>query len=212
SIMISVVGGVRQYVTQTMASAVGVNADTGKLLWKTGEIGRRVAVIPSPVLSQDDFVFFTAGYGAGCECLQMVPSDAGVTAKILYTKRKTVANHHGGVIGHEGNIFGHSDAGGWTCYPMKAEKDEATWQSSKLGKGSISYADGHFYCYSEDKGNLVRIKASSEGWEENGRFTIPATSTKRPKSGKVWAHPVIAQGKLFLRDYELLYVYDLKAK
>lgn len=212
SVVPTVVGDVRQYVQQTMSSAVGVRAKDGKLLWKGGVMGRRVAVIPTPVVA-DGYAFFTSGYAAGCECYKLEPDGDGTKATPLYpTAFKTVSNHHGGVIAVGDYVYGHSDAGGWTCFAFKQPKDEAVWQSTKLGKGSISYADGHFYCYTENDGTLARIKAGPNGWEENGRFKIPATSKTRPGSGKVWPHPVIAQGKLFLRDYELVCCYDLKGK
>jgi outer membrane protein assembly factor BamB len=209
SIVPTEVGGVRQYVQQTMESALGVRAADGKLLWKVGEIGRRTAVIPTPVV-QDGYAFFTAGYGAGCECYKLEPDGDGTKAVKVYTKFRTLSNHHGGVIAVGDHVYGHSDRGGWTCFAFKQAEDEPVWQSQKLGKGSIAYADGHFYCYSERDGTLARIKVSTSDWEENGRFRIPETSRVRPRSGMVWPHPVIAQGKLFLRDYEYLYCYDLR--
>jgi outer membrane protein assembly factor BamB len=227
SIVPTVVGDVRQYVQQTMESAVGVRAKDGKLLWRMvatsdqkPEPGarrqripftRQTAVIPTPVVS-DGYAFFTAGYTFGCECFKLVPDGDGTKAEPVYRKFRTVENHHGGVIAVGDYIYGHSDRGGWTCFAFKQAKDEPEWTSTKLGKGSIAYADGHFYCYSEGDGTLVRIKATPEGWREAGRFKIPQTSKTRPGSGRVWAHPVVAQDKLFLRDYEYLYCYDLKGQ
>ena len=209
SIIPTEVGGVRQYVQQTMTAGIGVRASDGKLLWSVGGIGRKVAVIPTPIV-KDSGVFYTSGYGAGCEYFKLTPDGAGGTkATQVYTKNPMVANHHGGVIEYEGNVFGFSDGKNWVCFDYTKGPDEAVWQSNKLGKGSITFADGHFYCYSENDGTLVRIKATSTGWEESGRFTIPKKSDIRPKSGKVWAHPVISNGKLYLRDYELLYCYDI---
>jgi outer membrane protein assembly factor BamB len=205
SLFPTVVDGVRQYVSQSMANAFAVEAASGKLLWKKSSIGRKVAVIPSPVIFDDGTAFFTAGYGAGCESYKLGKSDA----EPLIKGERTLSNHHGGVIGFGDNIYGHSDAGGWMCYdPRKG--GEAKWQDKGVGKGSISYADGHFYCYSENDGTLARIKASPDKWDELDRFKLPKLSNTRPKSGKVWAHPVIAQGKLFLRDYDLLYAFELK--
>jgi outer membrane protein assembly factor BamB len=205
------VGGVRQYVQQTMSSGVGVRAKDGKLLWKVGEIGRKVAVIPTPVV-KDGGVFYTAGYGAGCEYYTLAPDGkGGTTATKVYSKNNVVANHHGGVIEFGGNVFGHTDSkGSWVCFDYTKGPDDTVWANKGPGKGSIAFADGHFYCYGESKGELVRIKATADGWEEAGRFNLPANSKLRPNNGKVWAHPVIANGKLYLRDYELLYVYDLK--
>lgn len=209
SIIAADIGGVRQYVQQTMAHGIGVRAQDGKLLWQVGEIGRRTAVIPTPVVS-GDIVFFTAGYGAGCEAFKLEPDGQGGTkAAKIYSKNNVVSNHHGGVIEHGGKVYGHSDSKQWVCFDYKTGPDEPTWQSNKLPKGSIGYADGQFYCYSEKDGTLARIKATEAGWEETGRFKIPKASAIRPRQGQVWPHPVIANGKLYLRDFELLYCYDL---
>jgi len=211
SIMPMMLGGKKLYIQQTMKSALGVFADSGKLAFKTGEIARRTAVIPTPIVS-GDYVFFTAGYGAGSECYLLSLAGDKVNAKKIYTNLKTLQNHHGGVIELGDNVFGHSDSGGWTMLPFKKESPEALWQNGKFGKGSVTFADGYFFCYQEKDGEIVVVKATPEKWDEVSRFKIPATSSKRPKSGKVWPHPVVARGKLFLRDFELLHVYDLKAK
>jgi len=211
SIIAATIADVPQYIQQTMKSGIGVRASDGKLLWKAGEIGRRVAVIPTPIV-HDNQVFYTAGYGAGCELVTLKPDgNGGITPTLAYTKNNVLANHHGGVIRVGKYIYGYSDTqGGWVCIEYQTGDPDPVWKSTKLGKGSISYADGYFYCYAEKDGTLARIEASPEGWRETGRFTIPALSKLRPNSGKVWAHPVIANGKLYLRDYELLYCYDLQ--
>ena len=202
------VGGVRQYVTQTDAHGVGVRASDGKLLWTTDVIGRGTAVIPTPVVTADNVVFFTSGYNAGCAAFQLKPDGDGTKADKLYGKSKVVSNHHGGVIGLGGKIYGHSDRD-WVCYDLVHGGDEPIWSSNKLGKGSIAYADGHFYCYDEDSGTVAQIKATDKDWDETGRWTIPAKSKLRPKSGKIWPHPVIAGGNIYLRDYENLFCYQL---
>jgi outer membrane protein assembly factor BamB len=221
SVMISNAGGVKQYVQQSMNFGVGVRASDGKLLWKTNGIKRAIAVIPSPVVS-GDLVFFTAGYGAGCELIKLASDGAGgVKAETVYATTDLISNHHGGVIFRDGAIFGHTDhsmkgavernVGTWVAVALDKDPEKAVlWRSDKLEKGSITYADGHFYCYGQTKGTLVRIKASKAGWEEAGRFDIPKTTPHRPPSGKVWPHPVVAAGKLFLRDYDLLFCYDVK--
>jgi hypothetical protein len=210
SIIPTEVGGTRVYVQQNMSNAIGVRANDGKKLFETGEIARATAVIPTPVVV-GDIAFFTAGYGAGCEAYKLVPDGPnGVKAVKLYSKNSVVQNHHGGVIEHDGYVYGHSDRTGWVCFDYKTGSEEPNWANSKFPKGSIAYADGYFYCYAETDGSLVRIKANSEAWQETGRLKIPATSKLRVGTqGKVWPHPVIANGKLYLRDYELLYCYDL---
>ena len=209
SVVVTEVGGARQYVQQTNASGVGVRAADGKLLWRVNELSRRTAVIPTPVV-KDNHVFFTAGYGAGCELVKLEPDGADRTkATKVYTKNSVISNHHGGVIEVGGLLYGFSDSKQWFCYDFLKGGDDLVWTSNKLGKGSITYADGHFVCYGEAKGTVVLIKASKTGWEEAGRFDLPVKSALRPGSGKFWPHPVVANGKLFLRDTEFLLCYDI---
>ena len=208
SIVVAEVDGLKQYVQQTMQAAIGVKAADGKLLWKAGGIKRAVAVIPTPVL-YDNYVFFTSGYGAGCECLKLEKDGSGTKAIEVYTKNKVVANHHGGVVRVGDYIYGHSDGPGWVCFDMKKGGDDPVWKNKGVGKGSVSFADGFLYCYAENDGTLARAKASESGYQEAGKFKIPQLSKLRPSQGKVWAHPVIANGRLILRDYELLFVYDI---
>jgi outer membrane protein assembly factor BamB len=222
SVIVADIAEVRQYITQTNAgpaggrndpgAAVGVRASDGKLLWRFNELKRRTAVIPTPVV-QDNYVFFTAGYGAGCELVKIEPAGKDeVKASLVYTKKPLFANHHGGVIRVGEYIYGHSDSGGWTCLEFKRGGDEPEWQERKaLGKGSVTYADGHLYCYSEREGTCVLVEASPGGWKEKGRFTIPEKMDPRP-GGQIWTHPVVANGKLYLRDHLHLFCYDVAAK
>jgi len=208
SIVIADIGGVKQYVQQTMKSGVGVRAKDGKLLWQVGDIKRATAVIPTPVV-QDGYVFYTSGYGAGCECFKLEKDgEDGTKATKIYSN-KTLQNHHGGVLAIGDYVYGHSDSGGWMCFPFKTGEDPA-WKNNGVGKGSVIAAEGYLYCYSESSGTLARVKATEKAYEESGKFTIPEKSKLRPGSGKVWAHPVISNGKLYVRDYEKLFVYDLQ--
>ena len=121
-----------------------------------------------------------------------------------------MVNHHGGVVLVDDRIYGYSDNKGWICQDFKTGK--ILWEDkSKLGKGSITYADGRLYLYAENDGTAVLLEPSKTGWKEEGRFKIPKESKKRKQSGKVWTHPVVANGHLYLRDQELLYCFDIKA-
>jgi hypothetical protein len=152
-------------------------------------------------------VYVTSGYGAGC---LLVKIGDDFTAEPVYDN-KVMGNHHGGVILLDGHVYGFSDNKGWTCQNLAA--GEKTWQDKEVfGKGSIAYADGHFYCLSEDQGEIVLIDASPAGWQEHGRFQLEPQAELRKDRGKIWTHPVICGGKLYLRDQNLVYCYDVAAK
>jgi outer membrane protein assembly factor BamB len=213
SIIPADVGGVRQYVTQTDGAAVGVRAKDGKLLWRKADLKRRTAVIPSPVV-HDGYAFFTAGYGAGCELFKLTSKGDATTAETVYTKNPVMQNHHGGVVRIGDYVYGYSDTGGqWECVEYKdRDLTDPVWKSKALEKGSVIAAGGCLYCYGQGKGECVLAEASPKGWKELGRFTIPEKSKFPRRGGAIWTHPAVANGKLYLRDHEKLFCYEIAAK
>ncbi len=181
---------------------VGVDVANGALLWSTPWPGA-VAVIPTPIVRGNQ-VYVTAGYGAGCK---LITVDDQHNVEVVY-ENKRMTNQHGGAILLADHVYGHSDGKGWTCQEF-ATGVKAWHEKNALGKGAIAYADDHFYCISEDEGEVVLIGASPEGWQEQGRFTLePQTELRKPK-GRIWTHPVITGGRLYLRDQDLLYCFDV---
>jgi outer membrane protein assembly factor BamB len=199
--------GVRQYCQITGESVVGVAPDDGKLLWKHPRRGQ-TAVIPTPVYA-DNLVFVTSGYGIGCNLIKLVPDGGKFKAEEVYAN-KNMVNHHGGVVLLGDYLYGYSDGKGWICQNFKT--GEIVWaEKNKLDKGSLTYADDHLYCLGERAGDIVLVKATPDGWKEDGRFKIPEDSKIRTNSGRVWTHPVVANGKLYLRDQDLIFCYDIKS-
>jgi outer membrane protein assembly factor BamB len=204
SIITATVGGRRQYIQLTPASVAGVAADDGTVLWKASRHGQ-TAVVPTPVFG-DDQVFVTSGYGVGCNLFKVTKTGDGFAVSQVYAN-KDMADHHGGVIRVGEYIYGHSDSRGWVCLEMKTGK--VVWSNRGVGKGSIACADGHFYLRSEDsgRGTIGLIEATPAGYRESGRFNQPELSGK-----ETWPHPVVANGRLYIRDQTLLLCYDVKAK
>ncbi|CAN5516819.1 PQQ-like beta-propeller repeat protein [soil metagenome] len=202
------VGGVKQYVQLVNSGAVGVAAADGKLLWNY----RRTpafddAVIASPVFS-DGYLFATVGFTQGCDLIQLTAKDGAISVDKVYSN-KSIENRDGGVVRIGDYLYGHSDnRNGWFCQEFKTGKILWT-ENRKLGRGSITAADGHLYCCSEKDGVVVLIDASPKGWTEKGRLKLPRDSTLRQPSGGLWTHPVIANRKLYIRDQELLFCFDL---
>ena len=153
----------------------------------------------------DGHVYVSSGYGIGCNLFK-VAKGSEFTATEVYAN-KVMVNHHGGVIKLGEYLYGHSDGKGWTCQNFKS--GEAQWQEKeKLGKGSLVYADGRLYCREEaEKGVVALLEATPSGYVEKGRFTPSDRSGK-----KSWPHPVVAGGKLYLRDQDVLLCYDVQAR
>jgi outer membrane protein assembly factor BamB len=203
SLVIANFGGAKQYVQLTANSVVGVNPE-GKLLWKAPRKGQ-TAVIPTPIVTAD-LVYVTSGYNIGCNLFKISKNSDTFQAEEVYAN-KVMINHHGGVILLDNHVYGYSDGKGWTCQDLKT--GAAAWQENdKLGKGSLFYADGHFYLRKEDgKGTVVLLEASAAGFKEKSRFDQPDRTGKNS-----WTHPIIVNGRLYLRDQDLLLCYDIKQK
>jgi outer membrane protein assembly factor BamB len=209
SLVVSEMGGVRQYVQMTGKSVAGVAAKDGRLLWRFLR-NSPTAAIPTPICF-DNSVYVSSGYGAGCALLKISKEDSSWKADEVYAN-KNMVNHHGGVVHVGGHFYGYSDGKGWVCQDGKT--GEVVWQErSRLAKGSLTCAEGRLYCYSQTDGTAVLVEASPAGWMESGRFTIPQQSKlPRPRSQRrdnIWTHPVVANGKLYLRDQDLLFCYDV---
>lgn len=207
------VHGVRTYIQMTAvgnggpAAVIGVAADDGRLLWSHQRRGR-TAVIPTPIY-HDGHVYTTTGYGAGCQLLKITRDGDKFKAEEVYANNNMV-NHHGGVVLYEGHIYGHSDGRGWVCQDFKTGENK--WEAKGRGtpgKGSLTFAAGHLFCYDERSGQVHVAVATPEAWKQTGLIKLPKQSSIRSPSGGIWTHPVIANGKLYLRDQDLLFCLDV---
>ncbi|MGI8981392.1 MAG: PQQ-binding-like beta-propeller repeat protein [Pirellulaceae bacterium] len=208
SIVISHAAGVKQYVTLVGHGLVGVDAETGKLLWNYSAVANGTANIPTPIVS-GDFVFGSSGYGKGSALLKIVRNGDKFEAEEEYfLEGKQLQNHHGGMIRLGNYIYlGHGhDYGVPVCIDMTTGKD--TWREDQPPGGNsaaLAYADGHLYFRYQDA-TMVLIEANPKTYKLKGKFKI------KTHNDNSWPHPVIAGGKLYLRDQDDLLCYDIKAK
>jgi len=201
------IGGVRQYVVLTNQSLLGVATD-GKLLWKHP---RRYSteVVSSPIV-QGPLVYTTVGAGHGCDLIRVVRDGRQFRVEPVYAN-KNMANHHGNVVLVKNHVFGASDGRAWLCQSFAS--GEIVWsEKGKVPSGSATCADGRLYAFGEADGTVHLIEASTAGLAIAGQFRIPQQSKSRKPSGRIWTPPVVSGGRLFLRDQELLFCYDVKRK
>jgi len=208
SIVPADINGQRQYVQRSLTNIVGIAAKDGALLWQQPYPGK-TAMIPTPIVKGNQ-IYVASGYGVGSLSFTIEP---GNQITMLYDETagtsKVMKNHHGGVILLGDKLYGYSDGVGWTCQDFKT--GALVWAEKKaLQKGAIAYADGHFYCLEEGTGNVVLVDASPTGWSEKSRFKLDPQSSIRSPQGHIWTHPVIANGRLYLRDQDLIFCYAVK--
>jgi outer membrane protein assembly factor BamB len=212
SIVIAEVGGVKQYVTLTgpQLGLVGVDAYSGKLLWNYTKVSNGTAAIPTPLV-QGDYVFASSGYGTGAALLKLVgDGNTGVKAQQQYfLPGGKLQNHHGGMILIDGFVYGghgHND-GQPFCLDMKTGR--LKWgpeHGAGSGSAAVVYADGQLYFRWEN--NVVGlVDATPDGYHLVSEFQLPkGTSTPGRQ------HPVIHQGKLYIRGNDQVLCYDIKNK
>ena len=200
SAIIAEVGGVKQYVQFLHIGVVGVRADNGEFLWGNDASANGTANCSSPLFG-DNMVFSASGYGKGGAMVKLSARGKKVTAAPGYHTNK-MENHHGGMVLLDGHVYGSSDPGVLRCLDLAT--GDVKWEHRSVGKGAITCADGHLYLRCE-KGPVALVEASPAGYNEKGRFEQPDRS-----DSEAWAHPVVSHGKLFLRDQNLLLVYNVK--
>jgi outer membrane protein assembly factor BamB len=204
SIVPASIGGLRQYVQLLSGGVVGIGANDGTVLWKYDRLGHNTANVPTPIVLGDQ-VFCSAGYGKGGALLQLTTVDDGTTAKEVYFNPQ-LTNKHGGLVAVDGYVYGdHDDSGRPFCAEVKTGK--VVWRKAQSGPGTgsacVTYADGHLYIRF-DNGVMALVPATPKEYKEVSTFRIPNAESQS------WSHPVVVGGKLYLRENDIIWCYDVK--
>ena len=204
SVIIVQAAGVKQYVQFLQKGLVGVDAKTGKLLWRYDKTAEgSPANIPTPV-AKDDYVYSATGRG-GSGLVQLKADGSQVTAEEVYFRRGLPTAIGGSVVLGE-HLYGTTSQA-LVCVDFKT--GDEIWTDRAVGAGAVCYADGRLY-FPRRKGDVALVEATPEAYREKGRFTPP----DQPDRGRsqAWAYPVVANGRLYLRDLGKLWCYDVRAQ
>jgi outer membrane protein assembly factor BamB len=197
------VNGQREYIQFLAGGVVGVAANDGHFLWRFDAPANRGGINCSAPLFHDNQVFAASSYntGGGLAKLEADPNGAITATQVYFTRN--MRNHHGGMVLIDGYLYGF-DESNLTCLDWKT--GEVKWFNRSVGKGSVTFADGRIYARSE-RGPIALVEANPTAYVEHGRFEQP------DRSGKTtWPYPVIANGRLYLRDHDNLLCYNVKAQ
>ena len=192
------VGDRLQIVFFTASKTTGVDARDGRVLWTYPRASNGTANVATPIV-RGDRVFVSSDYGTGAALLQLTP--AGAANEVYFTR--DMRNHHATSILVGDHVFGFS---GSILTALHFDTGKLAWRDRSVGKGSLAYADGRLYAYSED-GVVGLLEASPTAYKEHGRFRLQTSGR-----GPTWSHPVVAGGRLFLRDHDTIYAYDVRAR
>ena len=189
--------GLTQVVFFTGQRAVGLDSKDGRLLWEYAKPANRVANAATPI-ARNNRVFISSDYGTGGGVVEINPDNKA--QEVWFTR--DMKNHHSSSVLIGDHLYGFSSS---ILTAMKFDTGEIAWRDRSVGKGSLVYADGRLYCFSEN-GVMGLVEATPAGYVEKGRFRIEQGSLP------TWTHPVVAGGRLYLRDQDTIYAYDVQQK
>jgi outer membrane protein assembly factor BamB len=199
-------GGVRQVVQLLQKGLVGLDRQTGRLLWRYPKpVSRFNANIPSPLASADLIYVASAGTGGGT--VRVKRANGGVSFEELYFESK-LPTAIGGAVAVGEYLYG-TTAQVLMC--VECATGKVLWEERAIGPASLCYADGRLYLHGEN-GEVALVEPSPEGYREKGRFAPPDRPKRSSPMEKSWAYPVVAHGRLYLRDHGMLWCYDVKAR
>jgi len=205
--VVAEIGGVRQYITGTQFGPVAVDAKTGKMLWfpkLEDEIGDMVC--PTPIVMGDTVLFSSTKYGTSATKVEKVGDN--FKTKAAYKLVKGLANSHGEIVLVDGHIYGAHEERDWKC--VEAATGKVKWSTQDPTVGPILAVDGVLVMQPERGEEVVVAAADPAAFKELNRWKLPEASKQRKPSGRLWCPPIAAAGKLFVRDQELLFAYEIK--
>ena len=198
SAVVADIRGVRQAVFFTGERVLGVRVDDGSVLWSYRRVSNRTANVATPIV-RGNFVFVSSDYGTGCALLEIQGDATGMTPREVYF-HQDMKNHHSSSVLVDDTLFGFSSS---ILTALDFTTGKVLWRDRSVGKGSLVVADGRLYLFGEN-GVAGLAEATRAGYRESGRFELKTSGSP------TWSHPVVANAKLYLRDQDTLYCYDVK--
>ena len=192
-------GGSTIIVNGSQSGLLAVDAKTGKQVFMNKFAARNTANVPTPAYS-DGYLFWAVGYGKGGICFK-VTCDAGKWSFEQAWKSRDFDCHPGNYVVANGMVFGKG-RGGLACADLKT--GETKWKE-RVGAGQVCWGDGMLYVVSDSGGRISLVDPAAQDARTKGKFSIAG-------SGRSWSHPVVIDGRLYLRYDTNLYCYNIKAK
>jgi len=184
---------------------MGVDAESGKLLWRYEKTGKgSPAVIITPLVSEG--MIYSGAFRATAALVKPVLNDGKFTVEEIYSANKLPFST-GGVVKVGDFFFGN---GNQSTLCVEFKTGDIKWEERALGPCSWLAADNRLYVHAEN-GDVGLMEPSAEGYRNKGHFTPPGLPERANQMEKAWAYPVIADGHLYIRDKEALWCYDVKA-
>lgn len=191
------IAGVPSIVQFASQGLLGLDAASGKLLWRYNRVNSGPANVCTPIVC-GDYVFGSSAYSTGGGLVKIVKADAGWKADEVYFEKR-MANHHGGIVKVDDYLYGFG-TGSLIC--MNFFTGKIAWMHRSVGKGSLVCADGRLYLVGEAH-RVALAEATPEAYRQQGEFAVEDLG--RP----TWTHPVVAGGRFYIRNQQRLTAYDV---
>lgn len=195
------VGTERLVIAMTAGSIMGIDADNGEMYWQVKQTQRNKIHANTPLYADGKLVVSSADPTNTSGLVQLELLDEGREAKVVWRYKK-FRNLLGGLVKIDSSIYG-STAMGKDWQVINWNTGEMQAQNKELGGGSIIYADGLFYCYTEREGEVALVHADPEKFEVISKFEVPLGSNEH------WARLVIHKGVMYVRHGDALMAYSL---
>ena len=199
--MLLTLHGVRQVVTHTDSNLVGLDADTGAVLWKGAYRNNRGIQPNTPVLVGTDIIVVGCGYGHGSHAFRVTKNDGGVFSAVQIWENKDADNHFYGIVQHEGVLFSGGTRGGMSV--IDPQTGRTLYRVEEMKSPALVKTSDRIIGYGERDGMVCLLEANAEKYTIKGKF--PVTYGEGPH----WAHPVVANGTLYIRHGAILAAYQV---
>lgn len=208
--VVATIGGVKQYVAIVQTGVVAVSARDGSLLWRyTRDDPYPDVVCPSPLV-KDNLVYVSVGNGGSSDLLKVQGDGKSFKVELAWSE-KTLANKQGGVVLLDNHVYGYNEDRNWVCQDL--ETGQLAWPKKRakqaIKSGSVLAAGGRLYILAE-AGTVALVEATPKEFKPLSQFNLPEESKQRKPRGGLWSLPSLSDGKLYLRDQELIFCYQVK--
>jgi outer membrane protein assembly factor BamB len=196
--VLATLAGKRQILFFTGAGLVGLDPDTGDLLWRFAWQTSYDCNIATPIVA-GDYVFISSGYKKGCAMLKIAGKSGGrYEARLVYTNTD-MTNHFASSVRHGNHVYGIDEDSKLRCLDLRS--GHTAWTQTGFGKGSLTIADGHLIILG-DNGKLALAEATPQAYREKSGLRISHT--------RCWVVPVLSAGRLYIRDQDKLMCLDVR--
>jgi len=197
--MLVTLAGKRQILIESAVRIVGLAVEDGAKLWETSWNTDMGINCSQPIVIDATHFFASSGYGKGAALVEVTTGESGFTARKIW-ENSSMKNKFNSSVLYEGYIYG-LDEGILTCVDVKT--GERKWKGGRYGYGQIILASGHLVVIT-DTGELVLVKPAPGQFTEVAKFSAI--------EGKTWNYPVIADGRLLVRNQTQMACFDLSSK